>query len=123
MPANHPKELHDLFSAAVNARDTEALVALYEPDGLAVHLDGETYTGEAALRRMMADLLAAVHRFDGVSRKVLVNGDLALTSASWTGEFRTPDGEVRQASGTTAELSRRQPDGSWRFVIDDPAFG
>jgi hypothetical protein len=27
-----------------------------------------------------------------------------------------------QQSGTTAEVSRRQPDGTWKLVIDDPKF-
>jgi hypothetical protein len=26
-------------------------------------------------------------------------------------------------SGTTGEVAHRQPDGTWRFLIDDPAFG
>jgi hypothetical protein len=37
------------------------------------------------------------------------NGDLALTST------RLPGG------GATVEIARRQPDGSWRWVIDQPA--
>jgi hypothetical protein len=32
--------MHDLFSTAVNAKDTEGVLALYEPTGMAVHLDG-----------------------------------------------------------------------------------
>ena len=38
------------------------------------------------------------------------NGDLALTST------RLPGG------GATVEVTRRQPDGSWRWVIDQPAL-
>jgi hypothetical protein len=26
-------------------------------------------------------------------------------------------------TGTTAEVARRQPDGTWRWVIDDPTAG
>jgi len=37
------------------------------------------------------------------------DGDLALTST------RLPGG------GATVEVARRQPDGSWRWVIDQPA--
>jgi hypothetical protein len=42
-------------------------------------------------------------------RPVIRNGDLALTST------RLP------AGGATVEVARRQPDGSWRWVIDQPA--
>jgi len=39
----------------------------------------------------------------------IVNGDIALTST------RLPSG------GATTEIARRQPDGSWRWVIDQPS--
>jgi hypothetical protein len=29
---------------------------------------------------------------------------------------------VQVQAGTTAELCRRQPDGTWKMVIDDPTF-
>ena len=118
MPATEPAELHDLFTAAVNSKDADALVALYEPTGTAVHLDGTTRTGEPALRTMVAELLSTIDHIEGKTRKVIVAGDIALTSATW--HARLADAE--EAGGTTAEVARRQPDGTWRWVIDDPAF-
>jgi uncharacterized protein (TIGR02246 family) len=118
MPATEPAELHDLFTAAVNGKDADTLVALYEPTGTAVHLDGSTRTGEPALRTMVTELLSTIDHIEGKTRKVIVAGDIALTSATW--HARLADAE--EASGTTAEVARRQPDGTWRWVIDDPAF-
>ena len=43
-------------------------------------------------------------------------GDLALVHWAWTMTF--PDERV--AEGATAEVLRRQTDGSWRFIIDNP---
>jgi len=40
----------------------------------------------------------------------------ALVHWSWTTTFT--DGRV--AKGATAEVRRRQPDGRWKFVIDNP---
>ena len=42
-------------------------------------------------------------------------GDLAILSNSWT--FRAGDDEM---PGTTAEVARREPDGSWLYIIDHP---
>jgi uncharacterized protein (TIGR02246 family) len=118
MPATEPAELHALFSAAVNSKDAAALVALYEPEGTAVHLDGSSRTGEPALRAMVDDLLSTIDHIEGTTRKVIVAGDIALTSATWHARLATAE----EAGGTTAEVARRQPDGTWRWVIDDPAF-
>jgi uncharacterized protein (TIGR02246 family) len=123
MTATEPAKLHELFSAAVNDKDAEALVALYEPAGTAVYLDGSTRTGETALRAMVDELLSTIEHIEGKTRKVIVSGDIALTSATWHARVATPDGGTEEAGGTTAEVARRQPDGTWRWTIDDPAFG
>lgn len=43
-------------------------------------------------------------------------GDLALIHTPWT--MQLPDGSSPE--GATAEVVRRQPDGSWKYVIDNP---
>lgn len=118
MPATEPADLHELFATAVNRKDADALVALYEPTGTAVHLDGSTRTGEPALRAMVTELLSTIDHIEGRTRKVIVAGDIALTSVTWHARLAGAE----EASGTTAEVARRQPDGTWRWVIDDPVF-
>ncbi len=120
MPATEPVELHRLFEAAINNKDAEGLLALYDPDGVAMHLDGSTRTG-SALQAMVDDLLTTIDHIEGETRKVLVAGDTALMSASWRAQLTTPEGPA-EAAGTTAEVARRQADGTWRWVIDDPLF-
>ncbi|MBB4908295.1 YybH family protein [Actinophytocola algeriensis] len=122
MTATEPAELHKLFAAAINDKDADTLLALYEPAGTAVHLDGSTRTGETALRAMVDELLSTIEHIEGETRKVIVSGDIALTSAIWHARVATPDGGTEEAGGTTAEVARRQPDGTWRWTIDAPAF-
>ena len=52
----------------------------------------------------------------GKSLLVFVAGDLALMHTPWT--MTMPDGS--SPAGTTAEVARRQADGSWKYVIDNP---
>ena len=117
-----PDQIHQAFLQATNSDDVDALLALYDPDGIAVQLDGTECSGAAAMRTMFTDLTAMIRHIDGDTRKVFVAGDLALTSGTWTAEVVLPDGTTVQQSGTTAEVSRRQPDGTWKLVIDDPMF-
>jgi ketosteroid isomerase-like protein len=46
-------------------------------------------------------------------------GDVAFISGAWTITAEGPDGPVNVA-GTSADVVRRQSDGSWLFVIDYP---
>ncbi len=72
---------------------------------------GEVAIGTDAIRRFYAGLLSTRPAFQpGDQRPALVHGGLALTST------RLKDGTV------TAEVARRQPDGSWRWILDQPAI-
>ncbi|SEQ79309.1 YybH family protein [Microlunatus flavus] len=122
-PVTEPEQLHHAFLGATNAHDVDALLALYDPAGLAVQLDGGLARGEDELRTMAEGLASAIARIDGSTRKLYVAGDVALSSASWTADVVLPDGTTLRQSGTTAEVLRRQPDGTWRMLIDDPVFG
>jgi uncharacterized protein (TIGR02246 family) len=120
LPITHPRDVHDTFMAALNAKDVERLLAVYDTSGIAVQLDGGECTG--AMRAMLAGLAGTIGGIRGTTRKVFVVGDIALTSGTWTANVTLPDGSVTTQHGTTAEVSRRQPDGTWRVLIDDPAF-
>jgi uncharacterized protein (TIGR02246 family) len=122
MTINHPSEIHERFEAAVNSKDVDAMMALYDVDGVAIELDGSECTGEAAFRAMLTGLAGALSDLEGTTTKVIVAGDIALTAGTWTAQVPGPDGGLVTASGTNVEVSRRQADGTWLLVIDDPAF-
>jgi ketosteroid isomerase-like protein len=105
--AAEPEDLARLFLDRANAGDVEGVVALYEPDAVLALAGGEVVAGHAAIRGFYSELLAAGRRFGGDIRPALRSGDLALTS-------------TRFAGGATAEIARRQADGSWRWIADQP---
>ncbi len=110
-PALDPEDLARFFVMRANTGDVEGLVALYEQDALLAGPDGQIVIGTEAIRGFYAGLLADRPKFEaGEQRPALRHGDLALTSS-------------RLVNGTvTAEIARRQSDGTWLWVIDQPAI-
>lgn len=53
-------------------------------------------------------------------KKLAETGGIALTTSKWVLEGTGPDGKPVKIEGQSAEVSRRQPDGTWLFVIDNP---
>ncbi|MCZ6505441.1 MAG: hypothetical protein O6834_05610, partial [Actinobacteria bacterium] len=49
----------------------------------------------------------------------VVVGDLAYLANRWSLTGTDPDGNPFEMGAVTAEMVRRQEDGSWRFVIDN----
>jgi len=102
-----PHELERRLIVCQHAGDVAGMVALYEPDAVLDPGDGRLIRGSAALSAFFAASIADGQRYAiGTQNPSLVAGDLALTSTT------QPDGSV------TAEVARRQPDGTWRWVID-----
>jgi len=47
-------------------------------------------------------------------------GDIGLVSNSWEMTGTAPDGSEATDAGLSADVVRRQPDGSWLVLIDQP---
>ena len=87
------------------------MVALYEPDAALACGDGRIAAGIDALRKFYTGLLATGLPFDlGEQRPAMLRENLALTST------RIPNGIV------TAEVARKQIDGTWLLAIDQPSI-
>ncbi len=122
MPARKPEECDILLIEAMNKGDLEAMVALYEPNASFVLFDsGQIVTGRAAIREAFQGVLALKLKYT-MEVKAVQSGDkdLALTSTKWSATGVDADGQPLTMSGTTVEVVRRQPDGTWLFVIDNP---
>ena len=120
MTARTPEEMVRLWEEHFVAGDLDALVALYEPDATLVAQPGEVVIGTETIREDLSGLLAMGPTFNLEGRKVLQTGDIALSFADWTLAGTSADGEPIETAGQTSDVLRRQPDGTWRFVIDNP---
>ncbi|GAA2066928.1 hypothetical protein GCM10009801_13850 [Streptomyces albiaxialis] len=106
-----PEDLSRFVLDRLNAGDVDGLVALYEPDAVLALPDGRVATGSAEIRRAYEQIVAARPAFSpGEQQPTLRTDELALTSTRLAG------------GATTVEVARRQPDGTWLWVLDHPSF-
>lgn len=109
-PVRDPQDLARMLVAREKAGDCDGMPDLNEPHAVLDCGNGQQALGREAIREFYARLVATGVKFSlGNQRPAIVNGDLALTST------RVSDGRV------TTELARRQGDGTWLWVIDQPS--
>jgi uncharacterized protein (TIGR02246 family) len=120
MPVQRAEDMYGAFAAAFNAGDLDALVALYEPDAILIPEPGRTVRGHAAIREELQAFLALKGTMTIQPLSIIPTGDLALTHGQWTLSAIGPDGRPLTLGGKTAEVLRRQPDGTWLHAIDNP---
>jgi uncharacterized protein (TIGR02246 family) len=123
MPARTPEEVDQLFVEKINAGDLEAVVALYESDATLAPQPGQAATGTAAIRDAIRGFMAMKPRFTVTAKPTVSAGDLALTGLEWILHGTGPDGKAVEMRGHSAEIVRRQSDGTWKFVVDNPWAG
>ena len=121
MSARSPEEIHSRIAAAFNAGDLDAFLALHE-EGAAtvVPPDGTEVRGRDAIRAAIAPIFALRPSVEiDVVGKLEADG-LALTHAQIR-MSATEDGRPVEMPGLRGTIvSRRQADGSWRIVLDNP---
>jgi uncharacterized protein (TIGR02246 family) len=120
MPAHNPAEIHTLFCEAFNLGDVEALIALYEPNAVLV-VDGKPVAGHERIRKTLEIFLARRGRMALETRAVVESQEgLALLYGAWVVEPPSGTGNEIATRGVSTEVVRKQPDGTWLFVIDNP---
>ena len=110
--ATRPEDLTRLFVTAANANDAEAIAALYEEDAVMAYPPGQVTVGREAILALWTEAVEHMPRIEPEEPlPTLVSGDIALTS--------TPP---QDGVGARAQVVRRQADGTWLRLIDQPEF-
>jgi uncharacterized protein (TIGR02246 family) len=108
-----PEDLTRLFVERANAKDAAGIAALYEPEAVMAYPPGEVTVGRDAIRALWEHALANAPAFEPEEPlPTLVSGDIALTSTI-----------ARDGAGVRAQVVRRQADGSWLRLLDQPEIG
>ena len=120
MRAETPEQVIELFSQFLNAGDLDGAVSLYDADAAFAPQPGIALTGLDAIREALAGFFALGPTITGQITKVLRAGDTALVSNAWSLTGTQPDGRPISMEGVSSDVVRRQPDGRWLLVVDDP---
>jgi uncharacterized protein (TIGR02246 family) len=120
MKVYNPEELNSAFAEAFNSGDIEELLSLYEPTAVLVPRPGQVVEGAEAIRAALQELLALKGTMRSENQYALMHGDIALLRAKVHLVGTGPDGNPLEINNHTTEVIRRQPDGSWLYILDHP---
>jgi uncharacterized protein (TIGR02246 family) len=118
--AKEPAEVQEEFLKAFNAADIDALMTLYEQDAAFVPEPGKLLVGVDNVRAALSGFLSLKGTLERTKHTVVPSGDLALLHGEWVLRHAGEDGKPAEMVMRTSEVVRRQADGSWLYVIDNP---
>lgn len=120
MLSTTPEHVTKAFQEAFNAGDIDGLMALYEDGAVLAPQPGKRVAGKAAIREALAGLLGLRGTVEVEQKYTMQCGDIALMQGAWRIRGTGPDGKPIELAARTAEVVRRQPDGTWKYIIDHP---
>ena len=120
MSAGTPEEVLNSIVDGINAGDVDALMPLYEPEAGFAAQPGMLSHGPTGVREGLAGFVGMKGKLDLKVTRVLEAHDLALVTTAWSFAGTGPAGQPVSLASKSADVLRRQADGSWRFVIDNP---
>ena len=118
-----PEDPDYLLAHAFNDRDTAAAEALFEEGSIARQLP-EQGSACGSGRESAVGLIRAAEgseqRMNMSVVQVTQVGDVALLLSQWSITGHAADGTPLSITHRGVEITRRQPDGTWKYVIDVP---
>lgn len=120
MPTGTPEQVLEMIVDGINTGNLDVLMTLYEPEAAFAAQPGALKQGLSGVRESLAGFIAMKGTLDLKVTRVLEASDLALVAGVWSFDGIGADGEAVKLTGQNADVLRRQADGTWRFVIDNP---
>ena len=108
------------MTAAFQRGDIDEVMSSYEDQATIVFEPEKPVSDNAAVREMFRQFASISPRFEFAGHEVFLAGDIAVHFAPWNMKGKAPDGTEIEQSGLSVAVLRRQPDGRWLMVIDNP---
>jgi len=115
-----PEDVLNSVTEGINAGDIDSLMTLYEPLACFASQPGKLAKSPEGIRKSLRSFIDMNGKLDLSVKRVLKANDLALVTTEWSFNGTDPDGKHVHISAKSADVLRQQPDGTWRFVIDNP---
>ncbi|MDQ3839781.1 MAG: nuclear transport factor 2 family protein [Thermoproteota archaeon] len=115
-----PGEVLNAVTEGINTGNLDSLMTLYEADACFASQPGQLAKNPESVRQSLRRFIDLKGKLDLKVKRVLQASDLALVTSEWSFSGTGPEGNPVNMAAKSADVLRRQADGTWRFVIDNP---
>jgi len=106
------------WSQSSVAKDLDGVAAVYSDDAKLLPSDMAMINGKPAIKAMWADMLKTSDKIAWKAVTVEASGDLGYVVGTYELDSKDAQGKPIVEIGKMSEIFKRQPDGSWKAIVD-----
>lgn len=108
------------MTSAFHAGDMAGVLAAYESNATVLFEPGVETSNKSEIEEKFGGFFQVSPNFTYGGHQAVVQGDIAVHFAPWTMTGKAPDGSEIEQSGLSVAILRKQANGKWLMVIDNP---
>lgn len=109
------------FDLAVAEHGAEAWASFFAPNGSMIADTSAPILGRSAIRKVMEPIFDTQHvslRWKPTSAGILIPHNIGYTVGTYIRLWQDQNGKTLKEVGTYTTIWKKQPDGSWKAVLD-----
>lgn len=110
------------FRNCLKNKDVAGAMTCFDPQGVFINRDGKEIRELIQIEKAIEHLSASGPEIKGANPHVTTIGALSLWLDEWEMTGKAPDGHMMKMNGHTTCLMKRNKEGIWLWLIDNP-FG
>lgn len=110
------------FRSCLKNKDVKGAMSCFDSQGIYIDSDGKEIRGRTQIEKAISTLCALELEIKGSEPHLTTIGDLSLWLDEWEMIGKTPDGHLIKNHGHTTCLMKRNEEGVWLWLVDNP-FG
>lgn len=108
------------FQNCVRTGDLAAALTCFDADAVYISATGRPARGMADIRAELEAVCSMKPDLQARRSIAYVTGNLAAWVDEWVLQASLPDGTALNLSGVSSDILKRQADGTWAYLVDNP---
>ena len=116
-----PNEADEYFLNCIRNGDLKNAMTCFDPEAIYIGKEGNTISGFTSIEKVVANLCNMKPDLKIYKHKnTLVGNDLIYRLDKWTLTATDPQGNPIKMQGASAHIMRKNADGVWLWLVDNP---
>ena len=108
------------FQNCVRTGDVEGALSCFDTDAIYITGPGTFVKGREQIRAALEPVCGMKPDLQAQRSADFTSGDIASWVDEWTLNATLPDGTKLDLHGVSSDILKKQPDGYWTYLVDNP---